>query len=165
PARTFLPDAFRLTSDTPSSYTTLSRWVTIRGQVSGPAGEPIAHLNITAHLSGPFCCEQVGGAQTDELGNYSLLVVRGAHVKVEFGVFSGPPPGTRYLGEWWNDKRRFDEADEIVADVDRSGIDAVLDLGFIISGTVTGPAGPVENVSVSAIPGGTTSCCMGVGGT
>ena len=161
----FSGDVLHVVGDTPGVDQTLPLGVLIRGHVSGPAGEPVAHLNLSAQQTGGFCCQFVSGAQTDDSGNYVLAIPQGAHVKIEFAVFSGPPQGTRYLGEWWNDKRRFDEADEIVADVDRSGIDAVLDLGFIISGTVTGPAGPVENVSVSASPGGTASCCFNVGGT
>src|SRR5439155_10107540 len=151
--------------DTPGIDQTLPLGVLIRGHVSGPAGEPVAHLNLSAQQTGGFCCQFVGGAQTDDSGNYTLLVPQGAHVKIEFGVFSGSPPGTRYLGEWWNNKGSFDGADDIAADVDRSGIDAVLDTGFLITGTVTGPAGPVANVFVGASLGGTNNCCIGVGGT
>src|SRR5207248_830544 len=100
--------------------------VFIRGHVSGSAGEPIAHLNVSAQQVGGFCCQFVSGGQTDDLGNYRFIVPQGAHVRVEFAVFSGPPAGTRYLGEWWNNKSRFDDADEIAADVERDGIDAVL---------------------------------------
>src|SRR5205823_11444050 len=85
---------------------------------------------------------------------------QGASVRIEFGVFNGPPPGTRYVGEWWNDKRTFDEAGVIAADTDRSGVDAVLAAGVVISGHVTegGTGTALSGIFVQAVQA-TVPCC------
>src|SRR5207302_5455636 len=87
------PDVLHVSGDTPGVDETLPLGVTIRGHVSGPAGEPVAHLGFSAQQSSGPCCQFVAGAQTDDAGNYVLIVPQGAQVKIEFGVFNGPPPG------------------------------------------------------------------------
>src|SRR5207237_8007027 len=86
-------------------------------------------------------CQVRGGGQTDGSGNYSAVAPVGSTVKVAFGVFAGTPPGTRYLGQWWNNEPSFDSADTIVMNADRDGIDARLATGFLVSGHVSEPGG------------------------
>src|SRR5207237_754392 len=77
--------------------------VAISGRVTDAiSGNPVAGLFVSAQDANQFCCHFVGGGQTDSQGHYTLFVPRGSSVKVEFAVFGGTPPGTRYLGQWWN---------------------------------------------------------------
>ena len=87
-------------------------------------------------------------------------------VKIEFGIFSGPPPGTHYLAEWYNNAPNFDTASAISTATDQNNIDASLDQGFVISGQVRAPGGVgVPNAFVGASLGAAAQCCTGAGGT
>src|SRR5439155_13163751 len=65
----------------------------------------------------------------------------GVTVRIEFGVFSGSPAGTHYLGQWWNNKPNFEWADQLAPAADPAAIDARLASGFTISGRVTDNVG------------------------
>jgi len=59
-----------------------------------------------------------------------------------------------YVEQWWQDKPTFDDATPITLAVGetRTGIDASLTAGGVVTGTVTGPTGdPVGNVCVNAV--------------
>src|SRR5439155_17710800 len=117
---------------------TLPLGVFVSGTVTAAGGTvPVVGLNVSAQDAAQPCCHFVGGAQTDASGNYRFPVPAGSSVKVEFGVFSGPPPGTRYLGQWWNNKPDFGAATTINALSDVSGINADLASGIVRSGPVS----------------------------
>ncbi|TMF76593.1 MAG: HYR domain-containing protein, partial [Chloroflexi bacterium] len=160
-------DVIEMTADRGGVNAQLASGVFIRGRVTDSTGTiPVAGLNLSAQDASQPCCRFVSGAQTDGGGFYTLLVPSGAGVKIEFGVFGGTPSGSRYLGEWWNDKPSFDTANELSAISDQNGVDVRLDSGFLITGIVRGPGGvPVPNVFVGASLGGPVPCCQGVGGT
>ena len=156
-----------MTADRPGVDARLASGVLIHGRVTDYTGTlPVAGLRVSAQDATQFCCHFVGGSQTDTDGQYTMVVPSGPDVKIEFGVFSGPPPGTRYLGEWWNNAPTFDTATAISTTSDHNNIDASLEQGFAISGMVRAPGGSgVPNVFVGASLGGTADCCIGVGGT
>src|SRR5439155_9454930 len=139
--------------------------VFIRGRVTTATGSaPVAGLNVSAQVASGFCCQFVGGSRTDLDGQYTMVVPSGEDVKVEFGVFN-PLPGSPLLGQWYRNKPDFGSADPVRTSSDQYNIDASLESGFLIRGTVTGPSGPVANIFVSASLGGAgTFCCQGVGG-
>ena len=144
-------DVVDVTGDVGGIDARLRPGVLINGRVTDATGTiPVGALNVSAHDASLPCCRFVAGTQTDALGNYALFVPLGASVKVEFGVFGGSPPGTRYIGEWWNDKPTFEQGDAIAASGDVSGIDARLVRGFLVSGRVTerGTGIPLSGIRV-----------------
>src|SRR5207245_419520 len=109
--------------------------VFIGGRVTAAAdGHGIAGIQVSGQDATLPCCRFIDAAQTDASGNYRFIAPLGGSIKVEFGVFGGSPPGTSFSGEWWNDKPSFVLADVIVADRDRSDIDAALAAGVSVSG-------------------------------
>src|SRR5207237_10427685 len=123
-------------------------------------------LNVSANDAAKPCCNFVRAAPTAASGNYRFLVPAGSFLKVEFGIFSGPPPGTRYLGQWWNNKPDFGAATTINALGDASGIDADLASGFVLSGHVSDASGatPLGGIGVNANDA-TMECCRFIVGT
>src|SRR5438046_5014463 len=116
----------------------MTRAVIVSGHVSDASGlVPVGGFEVNALDATVACCQFVGGAQTDAKGDYSIAVPPGLTVKVDFGVFSGPPPGTRYLPQWWNNKTSFDAADPILATADVPNINARLAHGFLTTGHVS----------------------------
>src|SRR5207247_10506198 len=115
----------------------LASAVLIHGRVTHAKGTvAVVGLNVSAHDATQSCCQFVGGSQTDLDGQYTMVVPSGHDVKIAFGVFGGTPPGTRYLGEWWNNAPSFDTATAVSTSSDQNNIDAQLDQGFVISGQV-----------------------------
>ncbi len=93
-------------------------------------------------------------ASTDATGGYTFTGLAAGDYKVEFdGVSVG------YIKEWYSDKADFASADLIsVSDPGNTiNIDAVLELGGGISGTVTDGSTGVSNVGVSVYDSGITS--------
>ena len=147
-------DVLVVAGDRPGIDASLLPAVFIRGHVTDATGTiPISGVFASSPDATQQCCQFIQGGQTDDLGNYAYPVPLGSHVKVQFA----PPPGTRYLGQWWNNKPDFASATEVIAAADQNNIDARLESAFVISGTVTGPAGPVANVFVNA---NVTACCQ-----
>ena len=138
----------------------MTRAAVLSGHVTDATGTiPVAGFQVNALDATVQCCQFLGGAQTDALGNYSIGLPLGRIVKVDFGVFGGPPPGTRYLGQWWNNKSSFEAADPIVVDADRYGIDAHLGTGFLVSGHVSElSGGPLSGVQVQVIDSAVPCC-------
>jgi len=138
----------------------MRRTVIVSGHVTDTSGLPIAGLPISAQDANQPCCRFLNGTQTDVAGAYSLYVPLGSTVKVEFGVFGGSPPGTHYLGEWWNDKPTFDLATSISATADVPNIDARLATGFLVSGHVSeqGTGADLANVFVQVIDPAAPCC-------
>src|SRR5439155_9452680 len=65
-----------------------------------------------------------------------------------------------YIGQWWNNKPDFDIADAILADGDKSAIDAKLGAGLAIRGNVTDRATSlaIANIDVQAFDA-LAPCC------
>src|SRR5439155_305937 len=158
-------DDIAMTQDRPGVDAHLALGVLIHGRVTDSTGTiPVVGLNVSAQDAAQGCCRFVGGAQTNLDGRYTMVVPSGHDVKIEFGLFN-PTPGSPYLGQWYRNKPDFGSADPVSTSSDEYNIDASLESGFLIRGTVTGPSGPVANVFVSASLGGAgTFCCQGVGG-
>src|SRR5438309_4908921 len=160
-------DDIAMTQDRHGIDAHLATGVLIHGRVTDATGTvPVVGLNVSAQDATQPCCQFVGGSQTDLDGHYTLVVASGHDVKIEFGIFSGPPPGTHYLAEWYNNAPNFDTASAISTATDQNNIDASLDQGFVISGQVRAPGGVgVPNAFVGASLGGAAQCCTGAGGT
>src|SRR4029077_3306924 len=78
----------------------------------------------------------------------------------------GPPPGSAYVGEWWNDKPTFFAADALSMTMDRPNIDAQLATGFVLSGHVTNASGTVSLAGVNVnVNDATLPCCQFLDGT
>ena len=149
-------------ADRPGIDAALERAVFIRGHVSDAiAPSPIPGTFVAAWDATVGCCRNFTGDITDASGNYAVIAPLGSQVKVGFG----PPPGSRYLPQFWNNQPSFEAATMINATADQDHIDAQLHQGFVISGTVTGPGGPASLVQVNATRGGGASCCQGAGQT
>src|SRR5665648_858928 len=92
-----------------------------------------------------------GGAQTDLDGTYQIDGVAAGSYFVQF---QGGDVGL--VTEYYDDAASWDDATLVVviAGADTPNIDAALVAGGSISGTVTGPDGPVAGVYVNAnVPG------------
>src|SRR5207253_258878 len=148
--------------DRPGIDAALPRAVSIRGHVSdATTAAPIPGSFVAAWDATVPCCRNFTADITDASGNYFVIAPLGGHVKVGFG----PPIGSRYLPQFWDGQPSFDMATPIEPTADQDGVDAQLQQGLVISGTVTGPSGPASAITVSASRGGGASCCVNVGQT
>lgn len=110
----------------------LTTGATISGHVTGPSGEPLADICVTAEGTGA-----VQYATTEASGAYTVGKLPAGAFTVRFSACS---TGV-YLMEWWNDKPDAATADTITLTTDehRMGIDAQLAGAGAISGSVTKP--------------------------
>ena len=120
----------------------------IAGTVTGPGG-PVAGVLVNAMVPGQ---PGGGGAETGPGGTYQIVGLAAGSYVVEF---QGGSLGL--ATQYYDGAASWDDATPVpvTAGADRPNIDAALVAGGSISGTVTGPGGPVEGVWVYAIvPGG-----------
>ncbi len=135
----------------------------IRGrvtQVVGGVTEPVVNIRLQAddYDTG----EYLSDAHTDAAGDYSLEALpQGRDVRVHVRPWDSPDPQfANFIGEYYNDRLRQDEADPVSIPVDPgggvsevTGVDFELALGGAISGFVRDdatPAQPIQNVWVGA---------------
>jgi hypothetical protein len=106
----------------------------ISGRVTGPNGrEGIAGAQVLAYDMDNI---SIGSTYTNSSGNYTLQDIPHGNCKVRFH------PTGNYIGEYYHDKKNFDEANPIFIPDGQTikGIDAVLEPGGFISGHVTDTA-------------------------
>jgi PKD repeat protein/protocatechuate 3,4-dioxygenase beta subunit len=118
----------------------------ISGRVTDSSGQPLQDICVRAISYSTFTIvDTTSGVD----GTYALEdLVPGSYV----AVFEDCADGV-YADEVYDDKGGYAEASQVavVADVDTAGIDAALELGGSIAGTVLGADGaPIEGASVSA---------------
>lgn len=131
---------------------------TISGTVTGPTGNPLAGVSVSASTEAEYFEEfsattdslrlylEARRAVTDHLGQYTIVGVAPADHLVHFS-----PYGNELVDEWWDDATDpADAAPVVVAQAATiTGIDAQLGTRGAISGTVTGVgSGPLANVLV-----------------
>src|SRR5207249_3379736 len=73
--------------------------------------------------------------------------------------------GSRYVRQFWDGQPSFDTATTLEPTADLDQIDAHLQQGFVISGTLTYAGGPASGIQVNASRGGVAACCEGLGQT
>jgi uncharacterized surface anchored protein len=126
-------DAVAVTAatDTPGVDATLDMGGSISGTVTDEStGSPLAGVEVsTFSLMG---WGFVGSASTDASGNYTVAGLAAGNYRVRFYA---PPDAA----EWWDGQPDFGSADPVTvtAATDTPGVDATLDMGGSISGTVT----------------------------
>lgn len=116
----------------------------VEGRVTDPSGNPLSGVHVSA-----FSEQGSGWAITDPHANYSVRALRTGAYRIRFL----PAFGTNFLEEYWNDKQSFSEADlvEVTQGSTVSSVNAALEIGGVISGSVTDEAGnPLASVWVSA---------------
>ncbi len=133
---------------------------TIEGEIVGPGGSPLAEVWACAYLVQGEGDEE-GCDLTGAGGLYSIPGLVAGKYKVEFWSESTAPS---YVGEFYDDKRFWGEADEVeVAEgAATTGIDAELTEAATIEGEVDALASgePVEHAVVCAqVPSGEPVGC------
>jgi hypothetical protein len=125
----------------------------IKGVVSAAEGGPLAGIHVAAlaemTIGGIDQWVEVDTATTDELGKYSVGKLEAGTYRVKF-----EDPAGRYSTEFYNDKTRADEAEDIVL-VQGGGMrdlqPAVLGGAAHLTGTVIGTSGAgIEGAEVTA---------------
>ena len=119
----------------------------IKGEITGSGGIPIAEVWACAYLAqSEENCDFTGGD-----GLYSIAGLEAGKYKVEFWPESTDPS---YVGEFYDDKAFWGEADEVEVEegVATTGIDAELAEAATIKGEVRAASlgGPVEQFLVCA---------------
>ena len=117
------------------------------------SGDPIQYAYVCAYDAAGPEWETVACDSTDSSGEYTLSGMGAGSYKVGF---SGPYEGS-YISQFYNGKASFGEADAIAlgANEAKAGIDAELEKGGEITGTVTDATDTgVEFVSVCAYEAG-----------
>ena len=137
-------------SNIPLPDVTMSRGVTISGTVYGPDG-PLANINVNANNS-TFS----NGTNTDNNGNYSLVVSPNATYTLQFNDNSGSHLNGCYAsgapGHFTIDQQNgCTPVDVTISNV--GSINVTMPRGVHISGTVYGPDGPLANINVNANAG------------
>ncbi len=119
---------------------------TVSGTVTG-TGTPIGGINVTAyeHAAGPPpSWEPAGDAVTEIDGTYALHVPDGTY-RVGFSDAHGP-----YQTLFYDGATTVEAADDVVVDADVADIDADLERGFPITGSVTVDGVDMPAVTVTA---------------
>ncbi len=123
---------------------------TIEGEITGPGGTPIAEAWACAYLVQSEEFEESCDAAGSD-GIYSISGLGAGKYKVEFWSESTEPS---YVGEFYDDKPFWEEADEVDVEegVVTTGINAELAEAATIEGQVNAPSlgGPVEYALVCA---------------
>ncbi len=120
----------------------------IEGVVTGPDG-PVSDVQVVVYQGSSWWA--INGAVTDASGAYTVGGLPTGTYQVQFHPTPSSSAGSDLLGEWYDDKPTFDEATPVSVTVGAvtPGVDAELAVGGSISGTVTGPDGPVAGAPVS----------------
>ncbi|NPV60687.1 MAG: hypothetical protein HPY75_13650 [Actinobacteria bacterium] len=127
----------------------------ISGAVTGWDGPALGGVDVYVH-DGYF--HLVGSTATGEDGSYTVKGIRPGDYKVYFDpTWIRENQGRDYTGEYHLDKLSFYEADTVTVASDVTGVNAVLEAGSYISGTVTSGGSPAEGVFVHAYKAGDSS--------
>ena len=114
----------------------------ISGTVTGAEGAPLEHVRVQAYEETDSWASET--SYTDGSGKYQLGPLRPATYRVFF------EPQDNHVGEWYQDAPSHPDAQALYLTGHLTDVDAELDLGARITGTVTGPDGlPVNDVDVS----------------
>ena len=122
----------------------LSKAAFITGTVTGSG--PLYHIYVEADYADEYNSAQ--STYTDISGTYRLAGLGPVPYKLQFSDSSG-----NYVGEWYNDKSSWDDADPVAL---TSGVTTTINVQLaqagVISGTVTAEVGGalLNNVSVTA---------------
>ncbi len=132
--------------DATGIHAALERGVFIRGRVTNESGDALAQVFVSASVFGGPCCESYFGV-SGATGDYAMPVRQNVDVKVAFF----PPFGSDLLFEYYNNKPDFGTADVVpVRVIDVPSINAELERGGRVSGTVTDAAGAaISGVNVN----------------
>jgi Carboxypeptidase regulatory-like domain len=130
----------------------LSFGATVQGHVTNSDGDPLGGICVDANASnhnGGW--DWISGVQTDSNGDYSIGGLPARDLRMHFrDCQSGP-----YAEEWYAGQTNPDSATPVVLaeGETRTGIDAQLDRGIAVSGTVTDADGnPISGISVNVNP-------------
>ena len=122
---------------------------------------PLANAEVNVTTSPDGCCF-FSGARTNTSGDYSVIVPGGGPYYVQF---SYPNVTTAYVAQLYNGATTFGAATPVTGagGTTRSGIDAALATGVLITGTARTTGGTaIAGLWVSAFDGGATAtCCQG----
>ena len=129
----------------------------VSGTVTNMSGTPIQHIQVCAQkATGEF--EGTGCTQTDADGEYTLAGLAAGEYTINFSGNSCGFEGCfqlNYVRQFFNGKSHFNEADpiDLAAGEAKTGVDAELEEGAEISGTVTDTSeSPIEGIQVCAQP-------------
>ena len=121
-------------------------------------GDPIADAFVSAYSGAEN--DYVGSVSTDSSGRYLFPLPSGSYL-IQFT----PPSRSSYAGQWWSGVTDDDAAAEVSPG--HSGIDARLEAGELLTGTVRGGTSrrSVAYAGVWVYQGGGADCCSFVAGT
>lgn len=102
---------------------------TVSGTVTDPGGDPVEGVWVTV---GQY--DDGASVETGADGTYEVEVLTGNHL-VQFV----PPEGSELAPQYWEARYHTPDPIRVVADGAVTGIDAQLEVGATVSGTVTAP--------------------------
>lgn len=159
-ATTYWPDAhtfgearaLRVTGSGTRADVALAAGRTVRGAVvDHVTGQPVVGAVVTALASSGSDLERVGSAgpwNATEPGSFTLADVP----PVPVVLWVQPPPGSRYLHQWYDDAAAVGGARWIEAGPAAAGLRVRLREGAVLSGTVRDDTGaPVPGAEVSVL--------------
>ena len=139
--------------DTPNINFAVKQGGVISGRVTNQAGQPIPNVCVDAVVDNPCQWNCLGGAQSDENGQYTIIVPGGYY-------YVRASPSCNYQNfvlEWWNGGAGSvdcNQASPVAASVghETDGIDFTLEPGGSASGRVTDAQGnAISNLHVYAM--------------
>lgn len=125
------------------------------GSISGSvtdASYPIENVLVSVH--DPYTGTKISGASTDAAGYYIISGIPAGIFKVFFYGSDGfNPLSEGFISEWFYDTTDINAAATVVVSVGSvtTNVDAVLDIGGAISGTVTDGGSPLANIIIDVV--------------
>jgi len=141
-----------ITVTAPNDTPLLDAVLEVGGSISGTVSDgtnPISDVYVSVYDSVTY--NYLGSVSTDASGIYTVHALPSGTCKVEFNPsWPNDINGTDYLGEWYNDAADSTAATPITVTAPNAitGINAFLEEGGSISGTVTDGTDPIYNVAV-----------------
>ena len=134
---------------TPDINATMWSGASIAGTVTDSDGNPVSNASVSSQNP------TYRSTSTDANGRYTLTALAEGSHRLQISA----PYGSNLISEYWDDKPDSSSADVIALTRGQAvtGMNAVLAKGAQISGTVTGPNGPLAGVSVQASQGWSSS--------
>ncbi len=151
---TALPDATNVAVTAPNTTAGINMAMLKGGKIIGTVTDKLtgtALWNVNVSVYDAATGAWAGSGYTDNLGGYSISGLASGGYKIRFSSYSN----TGYVAQWYGNKNLQSTATivNVIAPETVTGINAALEMGAIITGTVTDKVSgaPIQGILVNAV--------------